>query len=212
MSEIGTIGQRRYKRVHFRGDIGQANRILGAKIFWPNLECSDVYDLSFKGFAVTKPALVDLQADTLYSVKVELGELPAFSVPVRVVWIKEQLIGLESGDISTEAHLCLNQFMNDKLIGQYLLRVDKQFFSAGSTFDYWYQGPNSTHLFVWCDKEDPTKVTKLSLELDDDQWEFENRRVTKGDQFNPRAIQVLGQILTSDFRLKDVIEKVAATE
>src|SRR4051812_45803748 len=95
--------KRKHKRVHFRGDIGQAHRILGAKVIWPNLEVSDVFDLSLKGFAVSKPALVDMKVDALQSIKVELGEKPAFLIPARIVWVKEQIIGLESGDVSAEA-------------------------------------------------------------------------------------------------------------
>src|SRR5262245_44855503 len=98
------------------------------------METSDVFDLSFKGFAVSRPALVDLKVGALQSIKVELGERPAFLVPVRVVWVKEQLVGLESGDISADAHLRLHEFLSSKLIGQHMKPVDKKFFTGKDTF------------------------------------------------------------------------------
>lgn len=202
--------KRRYPRVHFRGDIGQAHRIWGAKVTWSNQEVSDVFDLSFKGLACTKPALIDVKKDSFQSIKLELGERPAFLVPARVVWLSTQLVGLELGDISSDAHLNLNSFLTDKLIGQYMRSVDKVFFAKDATFDYWFQGPRATNLFLWCDKVDTTKVIQVVLEFDGLIWEFENRRVIKGDDLNERAIQVLGQITVTEFRLKDVIEKVAA--
>ena len=205
------IEKRKYTRVHFRGDIGEAYRILGARIVWPNQEVSDVFDLSFKGFAVSRPALVDLKPGALQSIRVELGERHGFLVPVRVVWIKEQLVGLEIGDVSAEAHLELNFFLTDKIVGQNMRPVDRQFFNGHETFQFWFQGPKGTHLFIWTDSDDPTKVTKVSLDMDGDVWEFENRRVIKGDRFNDRAMQILGQITVTEFRLKDVIEKVAAS-
>lgn len=202
--------KRRYTRVHFRGDIGQAFRIWGAKVLWSNQEVSDVFDLSFKGLAASKPGLLDLKPESLQSIKLELGERVPVLVPARVVWLSDQLVGLELGDISSEAHRQLNSFLTDKLIGQHMRPVDKQYFTADATFDYWFQGPKTTNLFLWCDKEDPTKVIQVVLDFDGQVWEFENRRVVKGGQLNERAIQILGQLTVTEFRLKDVIEKVAA--
>lgn len=206
------VDKRRFARVHFRQDIGQAHRILGARILWSTNEVSDVYDLSFKGFAVSRPALVNLKEGSLQAVRVELGEQPSFLIPVKIVWIREQSIGLEIGDISADAHLALTRFLNDKLIGQHLRSVEKRFFGKGQDFDYWYQGPNDTHVFIWTDPQEPAKVVKISLKLDGAVWEFENRRVTKGEQLNVRAMQILGHIASKDLLLKDVIEKVATLE
>lgn len=202
--------KRRYPRVHFRGDTGQAFRIWGAKVNWANQETSDVFDLSFKGCAATRPGLVDLKPQSLQSVKLELGERAPVLVPARVVWISEQLVGLEFGDVSAEAHLQLSAFLTDKLVGQHMRRIEKQFFSADSTFDYWFQGPKATNMFLWSDKQDPSKIIQVVIDFDGRIWEFENRRVVKGDELNERAIQVMGQIEATEFRLKDVIEKVAA--
>jgi hypothetical protein len=201
--------KRRYPRVHFRGDIGQAFRIWGAKATWANQEVSDVFDLSFKGMAATRPGLVDLKVGALQSLKLELGERVPVLIPARVVWVSDQLVGLEFGDVSSGAHLHLDAFLTDKLVGQYMRPVGKEFFSKDVTFDYWFQGPKVTHLFLWCDKEDPSKVIRVILDFDGSIWEFENRRVVKGDDLNERAIQILGQITVTEFRLKDVIEKVA---
>jgi hypothetical protein len=205
-----SVSQRRFPRVHFRGDIGEAAKILGARLLWSNQEVSDVFDLSFKGFATARPGLVNLNIGSLHSVNVELGETPAFLVPVKVVWASEQQLGLELEDCPASVHLRLSEFLSDKLIGQNLRAVDKQFFSAAETFHHWFLGPNSTHLFVWTDEADSTRVVRVLLELDADVWEFENRRVTRGETLNARAIQILGQMIVTEFRLKDVIEKVAA--
>ena len=179
---------------------------------WPNHEVSDVFDLSFKGLSLSRPALVELKPGSLQSVEIHLGEWPPFLVPVRVIWVKDQLVGLEMGDISAQAHLCLSRFLSDKLIGQNLKMVERQFFSGDQNFDYWFQGPNGTHLFLWADPNDSTRIIKVHLELDEAEavWEFENRRVTKGEHLNERAIQILGQITVTQFRLKEIIEKVAA--
>lgn len=203
--------KRRFTRVHFRGDIGQAYRILGAKVVWPNQEVSDVYDLSFKGMAVSRPALVDLKPEALQSLRLELGERSPFLVSARVVWLADPSVGLEMGDISADAHLQLHSFLTDKLIGQNMRAVDKRFFASDSTFQHWFEGPRSTHLFLWCDSEDPSKVTQVILDFDGQVWQFENRRVVKGDELSERALKVLGQISTAEIRLKDVIEKVAAS-
>lgn len=204
--------KRRHRRVHFRGDVGQGHRILGATVTWPNQEVSDVFDLSVKGLAVSRPALVDLKVGGLQSVAIELGEKQPFLVPARIVWLKEQLVGLEMGDVSAEAHLLLHEFLTDKLVGQCLKPVDHRFFSGDQDFDHWFQGPNGTHLFLWSDPKDAARIIKVHLELDEGVWEFENGRVTKGENLNERAIQILGQILVTQFRLRDVIEKVATKE
>jgi hypothetical protein len=201
--------KRRYPRVHFRGDIGQAFRIWGAKVTWANQEVSDVFDLSFKGMAAMRPGLVEMKSGSLQSLKLELGERVPFLIPAKVVWLSDQLVGVEFGDISSSAHLMLDAFLTDKLVGQCMRPVDKTFFAKDQTFDYWFQGPKATHLFLWCDKDDVTKVVRVVLDFDGRLWEFENRRVVKGDELNERAIQVLGQITVTEFRLKDVIEKVA---
>lgn len=204
-----TEDKRRYPRVHFRGDIGQALRIWGAKVTWANQEVSDVFDLSFKGLAATRPGLVEFKKDSLQSLKLELGERVPFLVPARVVWVSDQLVGLEFGDISSAAHLMLDAFLTDKLVGQYMRPVDKSYFAKDQDFDHWFQGPKATHLFLWCDPADPSKVVRVVLDFDGKIWEFQNRRVVKGDDLNERAIQILGQITVTEFRLKDVIEKVA---
>lgn len=211
-AENHTANKRRYPRVQFRNDMGQAHRILGARLVWNTTEVSDVFDLSFKGFAVSKPALVSLKKGALQAVRVELGEKPSFLVPVKVIWVRDQAIGLEIGDISAEAHLVLTEFLNDKLIGQNLRPVEKRYFGKNHDFDHWFQGPNGTHVFLWMDAQDPAKVTKVHLELDGAVWEFENRRVTKGEQLNVRAMQILGHIHSPNFQLLDVIEKVATLE
>lgn len=205
-----TSDKRRYTRVHFRGDIGQAHRILGAKVLWSNQEVSDVYDLSYKGIAASRPALVSLKPEGLQTVRIELGERAPFLIPTRVVWISEQSVGLEFGDISAEAHLQLHSFLTDKLIGQNMRAVDPRYFSPEATFQHWFQGPQSTHLFLWCDADEPSKITQVMLDFDGQIWQFENRRVVKGDELNERALKVLGQIASTELRLKDVIEKVAS--
>lgn len=204
--------KRRYPRVQFRSDVGQANRILGARMVWNSGEVSDVFDISFKGFAVGKPALIHLKPGSLHAVRVELGERPAILIPIKVVWVRDQSIGIETGDLSADAHQALTRFLSDKLIGQNMRPVQKQFFGKLQDFEHWYQGPNSTHAFLWSDPNDGRKIVKVHLELEGQVWEFENRRVTKGEHLNLRAMQILGQIESAAFQLKDVIEKVAALE
>lgn len=202
--------RRQFERVQFHGDLGQAVRILGARIVWHNQETSDVFDLSYKGFRVARPALVSLTQDAIHSVHVELGEIPPFLAPVRVAWLSEKNVGLELGQISAQAHHRLSEYLSPTLIGQNLRRVETHLISSNETFQYWFQGPNATSLFIWCDADDPARVVRVVLELDEHVWEFENRRVVKGETHNARVLQILGQLDLSEVRLRDVIEKVAS--
>jgi hypothetical protein len=144
-----THEQRRFPRVHLQDTLSEVIGALGAQITWPNLETSAIVDLGYKGFAVRRPGLFNLSVHDKVWVEVELGGLKTFRSEARVAWTNPQAAGLEMLEMPAEGHLAMSAFLDAKLLGTQLQPVSRGYFAPHLTFDYWYQGPDETHVFVW---------------------------------------------------------------
>lgn len=202
--------KRRHTRIYFRSDFGPANQILGAQLVWPNQEISDVFDISYKGLAVSRPGLMVLTQQQNEAVELQLGGSIAARVPVQVVWLKEQLVGLELGDLSADQLKTLHDFLTDKLIGQHLHPIDPQYFSSASDFQFWYEGPNSTHVFLWTrGGSNRFDIERALVELDDESWEIRDGKVVRGFHLTTRVLQILSQLQAHEVALHELVGAIA---
>lgn len=143
--------KRRHPRVRVQRTHAEVMRALGGHIVWPNLETSDILDISLKGCAVRRPGVQPITPGHVVQVDFELGLEPAFTAKVRVAWHSGDRVGLEVDVLETSGRLVLDGYLSAKLMGSSLKAVKRSHCSAGEDFHHWFQGPKDTHVFVWLD-------------------------------------------------------------
>ncbi len=193
MSEVEHSRGRRFPRVHLAKAASEVTPVLGAQVVWPNLETSQVLDLSYKGFAVNRPGLFACTLQMPVELGVQLGQNHAFAVRARVVWISLDRVGLEVPALDAKAHLAMGAFLDAQLIGAGLKLVPRTFVSGKETFHSWFQGPANTNVFVWTSVDQ--RVERVSVSLDGAVVDFQRghalRAITPIEQ---RALLVLSQM------------------
>jgi len=141
--------QRRFPRVHVSKALAGLVPDFQATLAWPNLETSEVVDLSYKGLAARRPGLYPIGVQQRLQVEVTLGRLPAFQVAARIAWCNMDWVGLEFPSLSPEGHFSLREFLDAKLVGTAMKPIESAFVNGSENFQYWYQGPGQTHAYIW---------------------------------------------------------------
>ncbi len=172
------LGRRRFERVPLTGDWGLAKAMLGGRAVWPTNESSDIFDISYQGAALGRPALLDPRVNQEIILQFEFPGSEAIVVPARVAWANERLIGLEFLHLAIEARSRIDEFLEDRLIGRYLRPVGANYFNNQDDFTHWYRGPKETNVFLWIKKNDD--ITKAVIELDGQTLIYENRELHGG--------------------------------
>lgn len=155
--------KRRYARAVLKPGLSEVLSALGAQVTWPNLEISDVLDLSYKGAAVRRPGMFPVAVQTEASIEVRLGLFRPFRVPARVAWANLDWVGLEFGEVPPEGHQAMGEFLDAKLLGTTLRPIEQVFFSPGASFTHWFQGPSGIHVFVWLDSA--RKIDRVNVDF-----------------------------------------------
>ncbi len=182
-----SIDQRRYARVPIHKKLAELSQEFGASVTWPNLEESPIRDLSYKGFAVTRPGLFQPRENEVLELAINLGLVVSFRAQVRVVWTNFEAIGLEVLELPPEGHQAMGLFLEQKLKGRQLKPVERFHFDSKQTFRYWYQG-DGIHVFVWMDSGG--NIQTIRIERDDRTTSFE-----RGSTLDPNQPGVRAEIL-----------------
>ena len=161
--------QRRFPRVQVSKVLAGLSTELQAQIAWPNHETSEVVDLSYKGMAVRRPGLYPVNVQQKAEVEIALGHLPAFRASARIAWCNMDWVGLEFASLPAEGHLALRDFLDAKLVGTMMKPVERALIGEGETFQYWYQGPGQTHVYVWMSAG---QVERVNVDMDGKVCEF----------------------------------------
>jgi hypothetical protein len=181
---------------------------LAAHITWPNLEVSQVTDLSYKGLAARRPGLFPFAAQQAVDVHLALGIAPSFKVQARIVWFKLDAVGVELHQIPPEGHLAMSDYLDAKLLGNSLRPVQSSLFDKSATFNFWMQGPGGHHVFVWM--KSPMMVEQVHLDMGEDSVFF--AREKKLPHLTPRerkAILILSQMDKPGLPMEEFVRAIA---
>lgn len=161
--------RRRFTRVALSGDFGAARALLGAQARWPEGNKSAMFDLSYQGAALERPENFSLNQDQQVKLHLELGSSRKFDVEARIAWATANRVGVEFSQLSIDDRVMLDEFLEDRLIGSHLHRVDPRFFNPGVDFQHWYHGPRNTNVFLWTELDGADTVIKRAIVDFDDQ-------------------------------------------
>lgn len=195
---------RKFPRVHLQKSLTEVFKELEAHVVWPNLEISDVVDLSYKGLAARKPALHTVSTGSRLPLEVVLGRNERFSVQSKVVWQTPDAIGFEIDSLSADSHRALAKYMDPNLLGSTLRPVDKSFFASGQSFDYWFQGPQGAHVLIWL--KEGRAIDRVQVDLDGQSTEFfadQPRRLPTAQE--QQALLLLSQIDQSQVAMDEFL-------
>jgi hypothetical protein len=165
---------------------------LQAQVTWPNMEISDILDLSYKGMAVRRPGMFPVGAQQRVELLVELGGAQPFKVDARVAWCNLDWVGLEIYKLSPDGHQALHRYLDAKLIGSNLRPVERVFFGDEQSFQFWYQSPG-VHVFIWMNSQG--LVDRVSVHIAEDVVELKRGRPAKPfSALERRAFLLLSQM------------------
>jgi hypothetical protein len=171
--------QRKFERVPLAMDWGALQPLLGAVAHWSNHEAVPVFDLSYRGLAMGRPVLQTLERDARQTLSLDLGLHKGVKLQVRVVWMKPEIVGVEIESLESRARQDLANFLEDRLIGRHLHRVDRRYYDAAATFTAWYHGPRDTNVFLWQDTR-TGMFTRFEIEFDGQVVWFDGRQLLQG--------------------------------
>ncbi|HMN68753.1 MAG TPA: PilZ domain-containing protein [Bdellovibrionales bacterium] len=194
---------RRFARVHMR--MTEDTPFLAAHVVWPNEEASGLVDLSYKGMAVTKPALFAIKKDMHVPLKVEFGGRYRFNVQVRIAWINADNVGFEIVSLPPEGHQAMNAFLNAKLVGAQMRHVQRRVIDPDQSFQHWFQGPESTNVFVYVDAN--LRIDRVTVQLLKSTVEFwrSGKTMAPDTETERQALLVLSQMETPGLPLEEFV-------
>lgn len=200
--------KRRYPRVGISTDMAEARGELAAHITWPNLEMSQVTDLSYKGLAARRPGLFPFAAQQTVDVHLALGIAPSFKVRARIVWFNLDAVGLSLGELPPEGHLAMTDFLDAKLLGSSLRQVQSSLFDRSATFNFWLQGPSGHHVFVWM--KTPLMVEQVHLDMGEDSVFFSrDRKLPHLGPLERKALLILSQMDKPGLPMEEFVRSIA---
>jgi hypothetical protein len=198
--------QRRFPRIQVSPKLAALAGDLQAQVAWPNHEVSEVADLGYKGVAVRKPGLYPVNAQSSADVEVTLGGWPSFRARVRIAWCNMDWVGLEFTEIPAAGHSALAGYLDAKLVGSMMRPVERALISPLTDFQYWYQGPAQTHVYVWMSG---SAVERVRVDMDGQVAEFVLGQ--PGLRLRPverRALLVLSQMDKEGLPMEEFVRKL----
>ncbi len=155
--------QRRYPRVFLDKSLGDFKEMLGIQVRWPNGDVGGVLDISYIGAALNRPAGLDIPFSQNEQLPLEfLFGNHSVNINVFLVRKLDHILGVHFPDLSVQAHLEIENFLKDKIIGLNTHYIEPRFYSRTQDFSHWYHGPNDTNVFIW---EGHEKILKATIEL-----------------------------------------------
>ncbi len=148
---------RRYKRAHLYIQDTQSvvrpvqQELASASVQYRGRSFT-VIDLSHNGIAIERFEIDDASLPSPQvseSMVVTLGKQEPFALRVSIVRHSDSVLAFEFSEISTEARLAIDRFLDPKMVGLNMRAVESGFFAPGETFSVWYCGPRDTNFFLW---------------------------------------------------------------
>jgi hypothetical protein len=172
--------KRRFQRVPINNQfLNEVKPFMNVRARWGVFEDVAVLDLSFRGAALARPDCGVFQKDDQIKLIFELPEKQVIEVPSRIAWAKEKVIGIEFLPLNDDVRSALEYFLNDKLIGLMLRRINPKYVAAYNDMDYWFNGPNYTNIFIW---QKNMVLSRAIMELADEIVAFEDNNLVKMDR------------------------------
>lgn len=162
-TELKSENQRRYPRVFLDKSLGDFKELLGVQVRWPHDDVGGVLDISYIGAALSRPAgiKISLTPNEMIPLEFLFGN---HSVKINAYFVREMghVLGVHFPELSVKAHVEIENFLKDKIVGLHTRYIEPRFYSANQDFSHWYHGPNDTNIFIW---EDHEKISKATVEL-----------------------------------------------
>lgn len=177
-SSAGDSGDERRgeDRVNIQPILVEAKPVRGA--YYRTLDSEydfGIIDMSLSGMACERNTGAERGANQ--QLQLFLGEDLSIPILVRVVWTTEERMGVEFQSLEADAVQMIEDFLEDRWVGQHMLRIEEKYFSENVDFDVWYHGPNNTNLFLW-KKPGPTgELLKLILSFSSQSLIYEEGEV-----------------------------------
>lgn len=165
-----TANRRRYARVNLGPWLTAGLPLFGAQVTWPNLETSDIRDLSYKGVAVQRPGLFPVAVHHTVSLQLQFGVLKGFAASAQVAWCTQDMVGLEVVTLSAEGHAILAEYLGARLVGARLRSVAHSFFARDQDFQFWFQDMTGVAVFVWTGDDRLVRRVVVDLGHTDIEW------------------------------------------
>jgi hypothetical protein len=152
--------RRRFVRV----PLSQLSEIQGAGVIWPSNEKSGVLDLSYGGAALSLPqgSSLRLSPGSQFDLQLDLSGQQNVVVSSGLVRSDAKIAAVQFASLSNEAHLAIEKFLHEKLIGVNMQLIDPEFYDKAQGFTSWYHGPGDTNIYVW---QAGTNIERFVIEI-----------------------------------------------
>ncbi|NJL25302.1 MAG: PilZ domain-containing protein [Calothrix sp. SM1_5_4] len=208
---MSSMEKRRFPRVRMRPTMAEAIAWLGGQVVWPNLETSEIVDLSYRGLAAQRPGLLSVSVQQNLEIEIRLGDRPGFKTAARVAWCNTEWVGVEFGAVSAEGHLVLSDFLDALVAGANLRQVDKGFVTGGQNFEFWFQGAGGVSLFIWLNAD--RQITRVQLDFGDSSTSIsrgESGVFADGSSGRRRALLLLSQMDKPGVPMEDFLRSLGS--
>lgn len=166
---------RRYKRAMLLVGGGSIQNELASASAHYRGHDFQVADLSHAGIAIVREesgegVIPDRELpdpEKTESIVLNLGLLQPIPVQVKIVRHSDRVLAFELVNVSTDARLAIDRFLDPKMIGLNMRAVDRAFFSPGETFSSWFCGPRDTNFFLWMSG---SRLERSIIQLGDEQF------------------------------------------
>lgn len=198
--------RRQERRVRLRPSLTDLFDVLSAKVVWPNLEISNLIDLSFKGASIVRPGLFKAEKTAVVALELELSAGAAGVVDAHVVWTDLDRVGVRFVRVAPESHAALNSYLEPQLIAADLVRVEPELVQASDEFSHWFQS-GSASLFV---KLDGGRVSRAQVDLKDSTVAFaRGARLKTISREERRALLLLSQMDKPGLPMEEFLRTLA---
>lgn len=131
-----------------------------------------------------------------WAIEIELNPEIRVAIQARRVRTTQDVVAFEFIELTNESRFLLDDFLDAKLIGLNMTRVDPSYFEDSDTQSEWFAGPRDTHLLLWASAAGDLmqglyQQGDLRIELRSDQ---KSNDLRVGDQDAERAKQVAEQL------------------
>lgn len=196
--------KRRFPRVRMSQTMSNVTAALAAQLTWPNHEISEIQDLAYKGCSASRPGMFEIKGHEIVDVEIELGGEPKFQVKARVVWNSHDWIGMEFLNIPAEGHAAMTEFLDAKLVGSVMKKVETVFVGPGQSFTHWFQGTGVTHVFVWTNSA--KLIDRVTVDMGGKIVEFKRgEKHKKLDSAKRRALLVISQMDKPELPMEEFV-------
>jgi hypothetical protein len=120
---------RQFARVKTMDQNDNLKSIENLSLQWDPHHRLKVYDLSYGGLACSKPENISIELGAYQNFQLHLPGHKTQSLVAQVVWMGQEVMGLQFSPLSIEARKSINGFLDPRLMGVDLRAIDRKYFS-----------------------------------------------------------------------------------